>query len=404
MIVDLERNDLSRVCEPGSVRWPELMEPHALAGVEHLVSRVEGVLREDVGLTELLGAVFPGGSVTGAPKIAAVDLIAGLEPVGRGASMGALRHGLAERRPRTCADDPHLRGRRRAHPPLGRRRHRLGLRSRRGDRGVVDEGGAAALGDRGSGRGRRSCDDAAGRGGVGQGRRRSGRARGLRRRRGLPPRARGVRDPARLRRPALPARGSHRAAAGLGGRLGLPPLDASEIAALGAQALGAAGVDDAFLRFYATPGREGSGQPVVLALVGALPADLEELRARGIGLHAVGLGLDVSGSWPLSGVKSMSYAVNMMAVDEANDARGGRRALPRAGPDRARVPDLEHLVAPRVGALHAVARPRDPRRRHARACSWKASRRSATSCARASSRSRSWPGRTRRSRPRRCAR
>ena len=89
MIVDLERNDLSRVCEPGSVRWPELMEPRALAGVEHLVSRVEGVLREDVGLAELLAAVFPGGSVTGAPKIAAVDLIAALEPVGRGASMGA---------------------------------------------------------------------------------------------------------------------------------------------------------------------------------------------------------------------------------------------------------------------------------------------------------------------------
>ena len=89
MIVDLERNDLSRVCEPGSVRWPELMEPRGLAGVEHLVSRVEGVLREDVGLTELLGATFPGGSVTGAPKVAAVDLIAALEPVGRGASMGA---------------------------------------------------------------------------------------------------------------------------------------------------------------------------------------------------------------------------------------------------------------------------------------------------------------------------
>jgi para-aminobenzoate synthetase component 1 len=89
MIVDLERNDLSRVCEPGSVRWPELMEPRGLAGVEHLVSRVEGVLREDVGLTELLAATFPGGSITGAPKIAAVDLIAALEPVGRGASMGA---------------------------------------------------------------------------------------------------------------------------------------------------------------------------------------------------------------------------------------------------------------------------------------------------------------------------
>ena len=90
MIVDLERNDLSRVCEAGSVRWPELMVEHPLAGVRHLVSTVEGRLREDVTLTELLAATFPGGSVTGAPKIAAVDLIAELEPVGRGASMGAL--------------------------------------------------------------------------------------------------------------------------------------------------------------------------------------------------------------------------------------------------------------------------------------------------------------------------
>ena len=90
MIVDLERNDLSRVCEAGSVRWPELMATRELAGVEHMVSTVEGTLREDVGLAEILEATFPGGSVTGAPKIAAVDLIAALEPVGRGASMGAL--------------------------------------------------------------------------------------------------------------------------------------------------------------------------------------------------------------------------------------------------------------------------------------------------------------------------
>lgn len=90
MIVDLERNDLSRVCEPGSVRWPELMATRAMAGVEHMVSTVEGTLRAGVGLAELLRATFPGGSITGAPKIAAVDLIAELEPVGRGASMGAL--------------------------------------------------------------------------------------------------------------------------------------------------------------------------------------------------------------------------------------------------------------------------------------------------------------------------
>jgi para-aminobenzoate synthetase component I len=90
MIVDLERNDLSRVCEAGTVTWPELMATRELTGVEHMVSTVQGALRRNVGLAEILAATFPGGSVTGAPKIAAVDLIAELEPVGRGAAMGAL--------------------------------------------------------------------------------------------------------------------------------------------------------------------------------------------------------------------------------------------------------------------------------------------------------------------------
>ena len=90
MIVDLERNDLSRVCTAGTVRWPELMATRELAGVEHMVSTVEGTLRDGVGLAEILDATFPGGSVTGAPKIAAVDIIAQLESVGRGASMGAI--------------------------------------------------------------------------------------------------------------------------------------------------------------------------------------------------------------------------------------------------------------------------------------------------------------------------
>jgi para-aminobenzoate synthetase component 1 len=90
MIVDLERNDLSRVCVPGSVRWPEVLVERQLAGVTHLVATVEGELRPGVTLTELLGAVLPGGSVTGCPKSTALGLIAGLEPVGRGASMGAL--------------------------------------------------------------------------------------------------------------------------------------------------------------------------------------------------------------------------------------------------------------------------------------------------------------------------
>jgi len=90
MIVDLERNDLSRVCQAGSVRWPELMAAKELAGVVHLVSTDEGTLRGGVGPAELLEATFPGGSVTGAPKISAIDHIAALEPVGRGASMGAV--------------------------------------------------------------------------------------------------------------------------------------------------------------------------------------------------------------------------------------------------------------------------------------------------------------------------
>jgi para-aminobenzoate synthetase component I len=90
MIVDLERNDLGRVCRPGSVRVSAFLEERPMAGVRHMASTVEGRLRKDVGLSELLRATFPGGSVTGAPKLAAIDEIARLEPVGRGAAMGAL--------------------------------------------------------------------------------------------------------------------------------------------------------------------------------------------------------------------------------------------------------------------------------------------------------------------------
>jgi para-aminobenzoate synthetase component 1 len=66
------------------------MVQQELAGVTHLVSTVEGTLRQGVGLAEILTALHPGGSITGAPKVSAVDHIARIEPVGRGASMGAL--------------------------------------------------------------------------------------------------------------------------------------------------------------------------------------------------------------------------------------------------------------------------------------------------------------------------
>ena len=126
------------------MRWPELMAQRELAGVTHLVSTVEGRLRPGVGLAEILRATFPGGSITGAPKIAAVDLIARAR-AGRPRRVdGRARDDPRERRLRPRADDPHVRGRGRAHPPLGRRRHRLGLRPGGRDRGVVGEGAAAA--------------------------------------------------------------------------------------------------------------------------------------------------------------------------------------------------------------------------------------------------------------------
>ena len=90
MIVDLMRNDLARVAEVGSVTVPRLCEIEEHPGLVHLVSRVEGRLRTDVGWPELLDAAFPPGSVTGAPKSSAVRIIDELEPVPRGLYCGAI--------------------------------------------------------------------------------------------------------------------------------------------------------------------------------------------------------------------------------------------------------------------------------------------------------------------------
>ncbi len=90
MIVDLVRNDLGRVCRPGSIRVPVLAEPRAHTGVWHLASEVSGSLAPEVGDAALVAAAFPPGSVTGAPKIAAIDVIAELESSGRGVYTGAI--------------------------------------------------------------------------------------------------------------------------------------------------------------------------------------------------------------------------------------------------------------------------------------------------------------------------
>jgi para-aminobenzoate synthetase component I len=90
MIVDLLRNDLSRVCKPGTVRVPVLCGLESYANVHHLVSVVTGDLRDGLSQADLFRAVYPGGSITGAPKIRAMEIIDELEEHNRGVYCGAI--------------------------------------------------------------------------------------------------------------------------------------------------------------------------------------------------------------------------------------------------------------------------------------------------------------------------
>lgn len=90
MLLDLERNDLGRVCAPGSVRVDELMTVESYAHVHHIVSNVRGTLRAGVTPGQAIAAVFPGGTITGCPKVRCMQVIAELEATGRGAYTGAM--------------------------------------------------------------------------------------------------------------------------------------------------------------------------------------------------------------------------------------------------------------------------------------------------------------------------
>ncbi|WP_296280129.1 aminodeoxychorismate synthase component I [Pseudoxanthomonas sp.] len=89
MLIDLERNDLGRVCTPGSVQVDELMTVESYAHVHHIVSNVRGHLRDDATPGDVIRATFPGGTITGCPKVRCMQIIAELEQVPRGAYTGA---------------------------------------------------------------------------------------------------------------------------------------------------------------------------------------------------------------------------------------------------------------------------------------------------------------------------
>ena len=92
MIVDLLRNDLGKVCVPGSISVPKPFELESFATVHHLVSTITGTLKEDEDPVSLLRACFPGGSITGAPKLRAMEIIEELEPHRRGAYCGSIAY------------------------------------------------------------------------------------------------------------------------------------------------------------------------------------------------------------------------------------------------------------------------------------------------------------------------
>ena len=327
------------------------MAPRSMAGVEHLVSRVTGTVRPEVALPQLLGALFPGGSVTGAPKVAAIDQIARLEPVGRGASMGA----LGTIRPNGDLD---LALTIRTFAVADGRIHLWvggGIVWDSDPAAEVEESWVKArplLAAIGAGMGCARCGTRApgpcparararmkpvavavlGRGVV------DPDAAGPRRgRRGARPGHGRVRDHPGVRRSGVRARRASRPIARIGRSAGAarcrPRADLEQLARAGPRGLG---TPDAALRFYWTGGRDGARTATALATVTPIPGDPRTVRARGLRVASLELGIDRDvadrSPWLLAGVKSTSYAVHVAAVAEAAVvARMTRSCWPRTG-------------------------------------------------------------------------
>ena len=149
MLIDLERNDLGRICAGGSVRVDEYMAVESYAHVHHIVSNVSGLLREGVTPIQAIRALFPGGTITGCPKIRCMEIIAELEGTGRGAYTGAIGY---LNRDGSCDLNILIRtisARGATLHVSGRRRHRRGLESGRGTGRDARQGqrAAARIGD-----------------------------------------------------------------------------------------------------------------------------------------------------------------------------------------------------------------------------------------------------------------
>ena len=90
MLIDLERNDLGRVCKPGTVKVDELMALESYQHVHHIVSNIKGIIKDGTTPVDVIKAVFPGGTITGCPKVRCMEILAEMEGEQRGAYTGSL--------------------------------------------------------------------------------------------------------------------------------------------------------------------------------------------------------------------------------------------------------------------------------------------------------------------------